>query len=143
MPENDHQAESTQGRRTLPAYYNFFAKYQPVANADLDVPEKMLWAYCLVQAFTTQNTEVFQRSASYFPEKGSVRVDCNDNERLHSDSREVGSYLFICEVLDLDPESTLKAGKLLNTVHKFRKKAGRKPKKLVTEDLSNLNTEKL
>ena len=130
MPEHEWQSDNVSGRRTLPAYYNFLARYQPVADAGLDVPEKMLWAYCLVQAFTTQNTEVFARSTSYFPEKGSARVDCNDNEWLHSDSREVGSYLFICEVLDLDPESTLKAGKLLSVVHSFRKKAGRKPKVL-------------
>lgn len=64
-----------------------------VAFEDTSIPERVLWAYALVQAFLTKVEGVYENEVWFF-----------------SDSKAVGSYLYICEVLNLNPRITFELG---------------------------------
>lgn len=90
---------------------------------DENVPEKTMWAACLVQAFTMGTTTL------------GTRAGVTDSGRHIDDvwfkdtSTEPGSYLYICEVLDICPKRTYEKGMLLRESEVYRK-AGNLTKKV-------------
>lgn len=120
MPENHWSSDNVKGRRPFCEWFRFATRMGTdssfSSSAGLErVPEKALWAACLVQAFVTENTTVFKQQ--------SKRMLGKDRESwFFSDSKLPGSYLFICEVLDLDPKATYRKGMLLREVHKLTKR---------------------
>lgn len=95
-------------------------------------PEKSLWAACLEQAFTLCNTKLNRKA------KGQKSDTEADEAWFTSDSREVGSYLFICEVLELDPKVTYREGLKLRERTKLKPRHGRQPGKVVKRIKENV-----
>ena len=89
-------------------------EYTEEAKSEYGLPEKRLWAAALLQAFTKSKTEVFSKhrkpsrpgTGPYLPS----RLLGEDVSWVLSPNTGIGSFLWICETLNIDSQKTRRDG---------------------------------